>query len=210
MSKSQNAAPLIEITEERKEAAESEIREKQKIVDHYTKEYPVEVLVQKYKEGLENNTNQIYIPDYQRNKVWTDEHQSSFIESIFLGLPIPYILVAEHSKNLAEEDSVRLVIVDGTQRIRTLYRFLENELELSELKQLEHLNNFKFSDLPLARQRRFNRTTVRIVVLTEKATEKIQRDLFQRINSSSMTLNANITSIVPNDIENVSDDRLLD
>jgi Protein of unknown function DUF262 len=210
MSKFQNITTEIEITEEQKEAAESEIREKQKIVDHYTKEYPVEVLIQKYKEGLENNTNQIYIPDYQRNIVWTDEHQSSFIESIFLGLPIPYILVAEHSKNLAEEDSVRLVIVDGTQRIRTLYRFLENELELSELQQLEHLNNFKFSDLPLARQRRFNRTTVRMVVLTEKATEKIQRDLFQRINSSSITLNANITSIVPNDIENVSDDRLLD
>jgi Protein of unknown function DUF262 len=210
MSKFQNITTEIEITEEQKEAAESEIREKQKIVDHYTKEYPVEVLIQKYKEGLEDNTNQIYIPDYQRNIVWTDEHQSSFIESIFLGLPIPYILVAEHSKNLAEEDSVRLVIVDGTQRVRTLYKFLENELELSELKQLEHLNNFKFSDLPLARQRRFNRTTVRMVVLTEKATEKIQRDLFQRINSSSIALNANITSIVPNDIENVSDDRLLD
>jgi hypothetical protein len=209
MSKSQNAAPLIEITEEQKEAAESEIREKQKIVDHYTKEYPVEVLIQKYKEGLESNTNQIYIPDYQRNIVWTDEHQSSFVESIFLGLPIPYILVAERSKNLAGEDSVRLVIVDGTQRIRTLYRFLENELELSELKQLEHLNNFKFSDLPLARQRRFNRTTVRMVVLTEKANEKIQRDLFQRINSSSIALNANITSIVPNDLETLSD-RLLD
>jgi Protein of unknown function DUF262 len=144
----------------------------------------VEVLIQKYKEGLENNTNQIYIPDYQRNIFWTDEHQSSFIESIFLGLPIPYILVAERSDHMPEENSARLEIVDGTQRIRTLYKFLENELELSGLKQLEHLNNFKFSDLPLARQRRFNRTTVRMVVLTDKATETVRRDLFQRINSN--------------------------
>jgi hypothetical protein len=190
MSKSQNTPPEIEITDVQKEAAEEEIREKQKIVDYDTKEYPVEVLVKKYKDGLKDDINEIYIPDYQRNMVWPDDHQSKFIESIFLGLPIPYVFVADlRPEDEGEEDLARLEIVDGTQRIRTLYRFTENELRLCGLKKLESLNNFKFNDLPLSRQRRFNRATIRMIVLTDKADEEVRRDLFERINTGSIALN---------------------
>ncbi len=187
MPKAPNLPPEPEITNEQREAAEAEIRDKQKIVDYDTKEYPVEVLVQKYKEGLDEDINELYIPDYQREMIWSDEHQSKFIESIFLGLPIPYIFVADLRPE--EEDLGRLEIVDGTQRIRSLYRFLENELRLCGLKKLERLNDFKFSDLPLARQRRFNRATIRMIVLTEKADEEVRRDLFERINTGSIALN---------------------
>ena len=83
-----------------------------------------------------------------------------------------------------EEDLGRMEIVDGTQRIRTLDKFLHNELKLCELKKLQRLNNFRFSDLPLARQRRFNRATIRMIVLTEKADEDTRRDLFDRVNGS--------------------------
>ena len=165
MPKAPSVVPEPEITDEQKEAAEAEIREKQKIVDYDTKEYPVEVLAQKYREGLDEDINELYIPDYQRDIAWTDEHQSRFIESIFLGLPIPYIFVADLRPD-DEEDLARLEIVDGTQRIRTLDRFLRNELRLCALKKLESLNNFKFNDLTLARQRRFNRATIRMIVLT--------------------------------------------
>lgn len=182
MPKAPNTPLELEITEEQKEEAQQEIREKQKIVDYDTKEYPVEVLVQKYQEGLEDDINELYIPDYQREMIWDDSRQSKFIESIFLGLPIPYIFVADLRPE--EEDLGRLEIVDGTQRIRTLDKFLRNELKLCELKKLQKLNNFRFSDLPLARQRRFNRSTIRMIVLTEKADEETRRDLFDRVNSS--------------------------
>jgi hypothetical protein len=187
MPKVTNTPPEPEITDEHREAAEEEIREKQKIVDYDTKEYPVEVLVQKYREGLDEDINELYIPDYQREMIWPDDHQSKFIESIFLGLPIPYIFVADLRPE--EEDLGRLEIVDGTQRIRTLDRFIKNELRLCGLKKLENLNDFKFSDLPLARQRRFNRATIRMIVLTEKADEDVRRDLFERINTGSIALN---------------------
>lgn len=182
MPKASNIPPEIEITDEQRETAEEEIREKQKIVDYDTKEYPVEVLTQKYREGLDEDINELYIPDYQRDMIWDDVRQSKFIESIFLGLPIPYIFVADLRPE--EEDLGRLEIVDGTQRIRTLDRFLRDELKLSDLRKLERLNNFRFSDLPLARQRRFNRSTIRMIVLTEKADEETRRDLFDRVNSS--------------------------
>ncbi|MEG3880522.1 hypothetical protein QT972_24470, partial [Microcoleus sp. herbarium7] len=53
MSKAPKIPLETEITHEQREAAEAEIREKQKTVDYDTKEYPVEVLVQKYRDGLD-------------------------------------------------------------------------------------------------------------------------------------------------------------
>ena len=86
--KSTNSKP--QITNEQKEAAEAEIREKQKVIDYRTTEYPVEVLVQKYMEGRENDTNELFIPDYQRDsEQWDDRKQSLFIESLLNNLTIP-------------------------------------------------------------------------------------------------------------------------
>ncbi|MGB7520409.1 MAG: MAE_28990/MAE_18760 family HEPN-like nuclease [Spirulinaceae cyanobacterium] len=50
-----------------------------------------------------------------------EDRQSKFIESVLLGLPIPYIFVADI---LESEDLARLEIIDGTQRIRTLAKIL--------------------------------------------------------------------------------------
>jgi uncharacterized protein with ParB-like and HNH nuclease domain len=116
---------------------------------------------------------------------WDDARQSKFIESVLLGLPIPYIFVADIPD---EENEARLEIIDGTQRIRTLAKVLNNELKLEDLKKLKKLNDFRFSDLPLPRQRRFKRTTLRMIQLTEKATEDIRRDMFERINTGGVVL----------------------
>jgi uncharacterized protein with ParB-like and HNH nuclease domain len=179
--------PKPEITDEQRDAADAQIRDKQKQVNYDTKEYPVEILVQKYTTGKEDDTNELFIPDYQREMAWDDARQSKFIESVLLGLPIPYIFVADIRDD--ENDEARLEIIDGSQRIRTLTRFLKNHLTLSGLKKLDKLNGFTFSDLPLARQRRFNRATLRMIQLTEEADEEVRRDLFERINTGSVDLN---------------------
>jgi hypothetical protein len=190
MPKAKNIQPEPEITDGQKVAAEMQIREKQKVVDYDTKEYPVEVLVKKYTEGLEDDTSELYIPDYQRHMIWEEARQSEFIESIMLELPIPYIFVADlRPKDYDIDELARLEIVDGTQRIRTLHRFINNELKLSGLEKLTQLNNFRFKDLPLPRQRRFNRANLRMIVLTDKADEETRRDLFKRINTGSVPLN---------------------
>ena len=176
----------IEITNQRKENAEQEIRDNRKRVDYKTLEYPIEVIVQKYLDGIDEDKNEIFIPDYQRAMAWDEDTQSKFIESIMLDLPIPYIFVADVSES---EDLTRLEIIDGTQRIRTLSRFINNELTLRNLEKLTNLNGFTFTDLLPTRQRRFNRTTIKMIQLTEEADEEIRRDLFQRINSGSIELN---------------------
>jgi hypothetical protein len=136
-----------------------------------------------YLDGLDEDTNELFIPDYQREMRWSEDMQSKLIESVLLGLPIPYIFVADVT------DESRLEIIDGTQRIRTLARFLNNELKLDGLQKLEKLNGFRFNDLPLGRQRRFKRHSLRMIQLTENADEEIRRDLFERINTGSLQLN---------------------
>jgi uncharacterized protein with ParB-like and HNH nuclease domain len=169
--------------------AEAQIREKRKSVDYNTLEYPIDIIVQRYIEGEDEDKNEIFIPDYQREMVWDEQHQSKFIESIFLGLPIPYIFVADVSSELESEDLSRLEVIDGTQRIRALANFIKDDLELIDLKKLSHLNGLRFSDLPSSRQTRFKRTPLRMIQLTEEADEEVRRDLFERINSGSVELN---------------------
>ncbi len=172
------------ITETDRELAEKQIVANHRTVDYDTREYPVEVIVDKYLKGLENDENELFVPDYQRDHTWEPKRKSRFIESVLIGLPIPYLFVADISQKEA-----RLEIVDGSQRIRTLAEFLSNELVLSDLDKLSELNGFRFSDLPTLRQRRFKRHTLRMIELTEKASEEIRRDLFERVNTGSQELN---------------------
>jgi hypothetical protein len=170
------------------EAAEAEIRDQQAVIDYTVREYPVEVIVSKHSTGEEEGTNEIFVPEYQRDLVWDDRRQSKFIESLLIGLPIPYLFVADVGSD-DPDNSGRLEIVDGTQRIRTLARFVNNKLRLEALTKLPALNGFVFSELPLPRQRRFNRITLRMIELTEKADEETRRDMFDRINTGSVMLN---------------------
>ncbi len=165
------------ITADEKQAAEEEILNEQKIVDYDTREYPVEVIVQKYTQGIEDDENELFIPNYQRGFTWKEKRQSKFIESVMLGLPIPYIFTADCGE--------RIEIVDGSQRIRTLAAFLNNELTLESLEKLKSLNRFTYGDLSLSRQRRFNRKSLRMIELTEKADADVRRDIFERINTGS-------------------------
>ena len=183
------------VTKPMQEEAETQIRDKKKVVDYNTIEYPIEVIVQKYLIGLDDDSNELFIPDYQRAMIWDVKRQSKFIESILLGLPIPYIYVADTSGEATDEnpletkDLARLEIIDGTQRIRTLADFITDELCLQDLEKLDKLKGFRFSSLPIARQRRFQRTTIRMIQLTEDADEETRRDLFERINTGSVELN---------------------
>ena len=156
----------------------------QREVDYQTKEFTVELLVQKYFDGIKDDENEFFIPAYQRAFVWTKHRQSKFIESVMLGLPVPYIFIANLPKDI-EEDEGRAEIVDGTQRVRTLAAFLKGELKLDQLEKLDCLNGFHFSDFDISRQRKFNRQPVRVVELSDKADEQVRRDIFERINTGS-------------------------
>ncbi|HIF9458059.1 TPA: DUF262 domain-containing protein [Photobacterium damselae] len=166
-----------------KEEAESAVRKHQREVDYDSKEMTIEMVVNKYRIGLNEDENELFVPDYQRDFVWSKRNQSRLIESLMIGLPIPHIFIADVKSDDPDIDG-RVEVVDGSQRIRTLNAFLNDELELEGLQLIPQLNGFTFSDLPTSRQRRFNRISIRIIELSN-CTEATRRDLFERINTGS-------------------------
>ncbi|WP_449230874.1 DUF262 domain-containing protein [Azospirillum doebereinerae] len=175
--------PLV--SETMRDEAERQIKDKQKIIDYDIREFPVDVIIHKFCEGLEDDKAELFIPDYQRELVWTELQQSRFIESILLNLPIPYLFVADTSEGSREG---RLEIVDGVQRVRTLVEFVSGRLKLNGLDLLDSLNGFRFEDLSAARQLRFKRKTLRMIELTEQADEEARRLMFDRLNSGGTKL----------------------
>lgn len=161
------------LTQEQVNEAEAQLQTMQRQVDYDTKDYTIELLLSKFERG------DFYIPGYQRQFVWKPKNRSLFIESVLLGLPIPFMFFAGC-------DDGRLEIIDGAQRIQTLREFVNGKLKITNLPKLTMLDGFRFSDLSKATQRKFLNRTFRVVVLDEKTTQDIRQDLFNRINTSGV------------------------
>jgi len=164
------------ITQEQLDAAEAEIVEHSRRIDFYMTEYSVEMLAGKVGRG------DFFVPDYQRAFTWEPERKSRFLESLFMGLPIPFLF-------FWEAESGRLEIVDGSQRLRTIHEYILGDLELRGLEELPSLNGTRFADLPPPRQRKILNRSIRGIVLNEHADEQARFDLFERINTGSKGAN---------------------
>lgn len=163
-------------TLEQIDAAEAQIVEQSKRIEFYITEYSVEILAQKMRTG------DYVVPAYQREFTWEPERRSKFIESLIMGLPIPFIFFWEMPDG-------KLEIVDGSQRLRTIREFLDGELRLGDLDELTHLSNLTFSDLPESRQRKIRNRSIRGIILNEHADEAARFDMFERINTGSKIAN---------------------
>ena len=165
------------ITEEQINAAESQIVEQSKRIEFYLTEYSVELLAAKM------HSKEFIIPAYQRDDTWEPARKSRFIESLLMGLPIPFLFFWE------SPETGKLEIVDGSQRLRTIDQFILGDLTLGELDTLSELEGMQFRDLPPSRQRKINNRSIRGIVLSEHADEQARFDLFDRINTGSKIAN---------------------
>lgn len=166
-----------EITKEIQDAAEAQIVEQSRRIDFYLTEYSVELLASKMHD------NEYEVPGYQREFTWEDERKSRFIESIIMGLPIPFLFFWE------KPESGKLEIVDGSQRLRTIEQFILGGFRLGELEGLPLLSGFTFDELPESRQRKIRNRSIRGIVLNEHADEQARFDMFERINTGSKIAN---------------------
>lgn len=131
-------------------------------------------------------------PELQRKYVWDKRESSRFIESILLGLPVPSIFLANTIDN-------RKLIVDGYQRIKTIYDFYKEvwsgDNSTFALTNSDKINvrwrNKTYSTLLPDDQRRFRLYTIHAIIFEQK-TPKNDSGLFQifeRINTSGKSLN---------------------
>ena len=122
-------------------------------------------------------------PEFQRWYVWNDKLASRLIESILLNIPIPPCY-------LSQDPEFRLDVIDGQQRIFSIYRFMENHFALKDQEILTELNGMQFFQLDAALRRRIETFTLRCVVVMNESDLGIRFEVFERLNTSTMPLNA--------------------
>lgn len=128
-------------------------------------------------------------PDFQRNEVWGARQKSELIESILMGIPLPLIYLKEDSKGVS-------VIVDGRQRLSTLFNFMNNDFALQNLRILKELNGSYFSKetrnskmLNPAQQSKIEDCSLTLHVIKPPTKDRVTFDLFDRVNRGGTRLN---------------------
>jgi hypothetical protein len=148
---------------------------------------PYDLVVQSLITQIDNKT--IFLrpmserPRFQRNYVWTDKLASRLIESILLQVPIPPCF-------LSQNDEFELDVVDGQQRLYTIYRFTKNEFKLTGLDVLQELNGQRFHELPPRVQKQISTFSVRCIVITNESHPEVKFEVFERLNTNTMPLNS--------------------
>ena len=158
-------------------------------VDFNTYDLSVKELLSMVNDGLIN-----IAPDYQRQFRWDDERQSSLIESLFLGIPVPSLFMATNADGTWE-------LIDGVQRVSTMICFAGDDkvrekvnakhvesLKLKGLSKLVNFNDKRFSDLPIGVQNKFKLTSIKVTTLSDKSDKNVRFDLFERLNRGGITL----------------------
>lgn len=122
-------------------------------------------------------------PSFQRRYVWTNRLASRLVESILLNVPIPPCY-------LSQNEDFELDVIDGQQRLYSIYRFLDNQYKLNGLEVLKELNGLRFHEIPPKSQRQLKTHTLRCVLITNESHPEIKFDVFERLNTNTVPLNA--------------------
>lgn len=132
-------------------------------------------------------------PDFQRHTVWSEKQKSELIESILMGIPLPLIYVKEDDKGV-------YIIVDGRQRLTTLFQYMNHEFALQNLSVLRDLNGSYFSELTIngtkfekflsqVQQSKVEDCPLTLHVIKPPTKDRVTFDLFDRVNRGGTRLN---------------------
>jgi hypothetical protein len=191
MSKVDEQQMPLELNEENENENEVEpyehIKERKVVIQPY--DYAVRTLVDMIIEG-----DLILEPDYQRKYQWDDVKASRFIESIALNIPVPVVY-------LAEEKDGTFSVIDGQQRLTSLFRFIKateienlfpasglTPLKLSGLKIISEINGMEYLELDRVLRSNIAKRAIRCIVVLNESDEALKFEVFERLNTGSASL----------------------
>lgn len=122
-------------------------------------------------------------PEFQRNIVWDIKRKSLLIESLMLKIPIPAFY-------LDEDENGMKTVIDGMQRLSTIHDFLQDKFKLRGLQYLTQCEKKTFSQLDPKYRYRIEDTQLAVNILDAKCPKMVKFDVFRRINTGGMALNA--------------------
>jgi hypothetical protein len=157
------------------------------------------------------------MPKFQRRNAWNDKRKSLFIESLFLGLPVPQLVLAEDKNKKGS-----FIVIDGKQRLLALRQFVsdaknadtETDFETLFLKGLDEkksLNDKNYAMLKAEGSEEintFDNQSIRTVVIRNWKDDKYLHAVFLRINTGSVQLSPQELrqALYPGDFSNFIDD----
>lgn len=155
----------------------------------YSSDWTAETIVNQLQRG-----NIELTPSFQRRDAWRDDRKSAFIESLFLGLPIPQIVLAELKTRRGG-----FLVIDGKQRLTALWRFAAgtqdglDALRLTGLQVRKDLDGLTLADMEATPELSedvafFQNQTIRTVVLRAWPDDDFLYRVFLRLNTGSVKL----------------------
>lgn len=132
--------------------------------------------------AMRNNTL-IPRPEFQRRLVWNNEDKIYFLQTVLMGYPFPEIYIAAGSINPETGEGTEM-LVDGQQRITTLYQYFVGDDDLKLKKKIQAYSELSDDD-------KIALLEYEVVVrdLGKKNIGEI-KEIFERINSTKYALNA--------------------
>jgi len=136
-------------------------------------------------------------PRFQRREAWNDRRKSAFIESLFLGLPVPQLVLAEKPQKRGT-----YIVVDGKQRLLAIRRFGAADrgagfapLSLIGLNVRPELNGKTLEQMRLESQLTdlvswYENQTIRTVVVRNWKQEDFLYRVFLRLNMGTLPLSS--------------------
>lgn len=152
-------------------------------ITSYGADFDVEGLVRRI------SRQDIYVPPFQRRRVWNIKQASRFVESLLLGLPVPGIF-------LSKDGESRHLVIDGQQRLRSLEDFYSGIFEptgkkfaLTGLK--SPFSGLTYKDLAPEDKRRLDDSIIHATIIRQDYPDDGNSSIyfvFERLNTGGTQL----------------------
>lgn len=124
------------------------------------------------------------MPAFQRKEVWDNRRKSLLIESLMLRIPIPAFY-------FDEDNDGKKTVIDGLQRLSAISSYMNGEFTLSGLQYLQdECGGCRFNELQQKYQTRIEDAQLTVNVLDSRSPENVKFDIFRRVNTGGIPLNA--------------------
>lgn len=130
---------------------------------------------------------------YQRRSVWSEKDKIRLIETVLLNLVIPVLFFWKADTDPDTGTSITH-IVDGQQRIKAIYSFINNEFKLKpqylldETAKVNYANKY-FKDLEVEDKKAFWNYQLMVIDIDPAATRSDIITMFNRLNLTDYNLN---------------------
>lgn len=130
-----------------------------------------------------NTTGELLLtPPFPRHIVWTVKQQSRFIESLFMNIPLPSFYFSKSFKGV-------LTVLDGLQRLNSIFTFMNDKLFLKGLQFFPHMENYRFSSVERSLQAKIEKYQISSYIIGPDLPEHIKSAIIYSINCNGTPFN---------------------